>query len=392
MADTGEVLRDFRGGDRKAPRSRLALPFGNPEGVSGVVHLESSVGTHGFGENDERWVFAAVNVLALALSGADAEVAPPPVARAKKRERPAEFAEIVGDSGRMTDVLGTARKVATGTATVLILGESGTGKELLARGIHRSSARAEGPFIAVNCPSIPRDLLESELFGYEKGAFTGADQAKEGRLELADGGTLFLDEVGDLSLSAQAKVLRVLQERTFERLGGLETKRVDVRILAATSVDLGKAVAERRFREDLYYRLNVVPVVLPPLRERPEDVPALVDHFLARYEIEGRPIRFVSPEALRLLSVYPWPGNIRELENAIQYAINLMDGDSLRPGDLPRAVRRTSSRRAGGAAASSPRWTAWSAISSSRRSRRPSGTAARRPADSGPTSRRSGSG
>ncbi|MCA9753254.1 MAG: sigma-54-dependent Fis family transcriptional regulator, partial [Gemmatimonadetes bacterium] len=226
--------------------------------------------------------------------------------------------------------------------------ESGTGKELLARGIHRSSPRREGPFVAVNCPSIPRDLLESELFGYEKGAFTGADETKEGRLELANGGTLFLDELGDLPFSAQAKLLRVLQERTFERLGGLATRRVDVRILAATSVDLARAVAERRFREDLYYRLNVVPIVMPPLRERPEDVPALVDHFLSRYQVESRPVQWVSPEALRLLTAYPWPGNVRELENAIQYALSLMDGDTLRPADLPRVVR---SHQASGEAA-----------------------------------------
>jgi len=257
----------------------------------------------------------------------------------KRGEKPAAFASIVGDSGRMADVFETARKVAASNATVLVLGESGTGKELLARGIHVSSPRREGPFVAVNCPSIPRDLLESELFGYEKGAFTGADQPKEGRVELANGGTLFLDEVGDLSLSAQAKVLRVLQERTFERLGGLDTRRVDVRILAATSVDLAAAVAERHFREDLYYRLNVVPIVLPPLRERPEDVPALVDHFLASYQVPERPIRFVSPDALRQLAAYPWPGNVRELQNAVQYAVSLMEGDTLRPADLPRTVR-----------------------------------------------------
>jgi DNA-binding NtrC family response regulator/tetratricopeptide (TPR) repeat protein len=339
VAETGEVLRDFRGGDRSAPRSRLVLGFGGAESATAVLHLETSPGTRGFAGDDERFAFAVLGALALRLAGgsevAGAVVRP----RGKRRERDAAFAEIVGDSGRMDDVLETSRRVARGNATVLLLGESGTGKELLARGIHRASPRAEERFVAVNCPSIPRDLLESELFGYEKGAFTGADQPKEGRLELANGGTLFLDEVGDLPLPAQAKLLRVLQERTFERLGGLETKRVDVRVLAATSVDLARAVAERRFREDLYYRLNVVPVVLPPLRERPEDVPALVDHFLAKYQPDDRPVRGVSPEALRLLGAYPWPGNIRELENAVQYAVNLMDGDTLRPGDLPRAVR-----------------------------------------------------
>jgi transcriptional regulator with PAS, ATPase and Fis domain len=239
----------------------------------------------------------------------------------------------------MAEVLETARKVAAGNASVLVLGESGTGKELLARALHDLSPRRDRNFVAVNCPSIPRDLLESELFGHEKGAFTGADEAKAGRLELADGGTLFLDEVGDLPFSAQAKLLRVLQEREFERLGGLETIRIDTRILAATSVNLAEAVAERRFREDLYYRLNVVPIVMPALRDRPEDIPALVDHFLAKYALPDRPVEWVTPEALRLLRGYPWPGNVRELENAIQHAVNLMEEDTIRAGDLPRAVR-----------------------------------------------------
>jgi two-component system response regulator AtoC len=292
-------------------------------------------------------------MLALQLSGgagdgaAEAGARPGRIA-VRRRERPEAFAAVVGESKRMADVFETARKVASGNATVLILGESGTGKELVARAIHEISPRRSRSFVAVNCPSIPRDLLESELFGYEKGAFTGAEAAKRGRLELADGGTLFLDELGDLSFGAQAKLLRVLQERTFERLGGLETLTVDVRILAATSVDLAAAVAERRFREDLYYRLNVVPIVMPALRDRAEDVPALVEHFLTRYAIAERPVRYVTPEALRRLTAYPWPGNVRELENAIQYAVNLMEGDTLRPTDLPRAIRSWSDAAARG--------------------------------------------
>ncbi len=351
-ASTGELLRDFRGGDRSSPRSRLVVPFGEDtvDGIRGVVNLETSPGTRGFDEDDGRFVLAACQMLALHLAGGAGLGGERARIAVKRRERPAAFDDVVGDSKRMVEVFETARKVAPGNATILILGESGTGKELLARAIHRMSPRREKAFVAVNCPSIPRDLLESELFGYEKGAFTGADQAKEGRLELADGGTLFLDELGDLPFAAQAKLLRVLQERTFERLGGLETLRVDVRILAATSVDLAQAVAERRFREDLYYRLNVVPVVMPSLRDRPEDVPALVEHFLARYAIADRPVRYVTPEALRLLTAYPWPGNVRELENAIQYAVNLMEGDTLRPGDLPRPVRSFggSGERSGG--------------------------------------------
>jgi transcriptional regulator with GAF, ATPase, and Fis domain len=304
--------------------------------------VEASVGAHGFSEDDQHFASAWCAVFALALSGGEAPREER--VRVRTREPRGEFPELVGESKRMTDVFDTIRKVAPGNATILLLGESGTGKELLAHAVHRVSPRRDRPFIAVNCPSIPRELLESELFGYERGAFTGADQAKEGRIELADGGTLFLDELGDLSLSAQAKVLRVLQERTFERLGGLETIEVDVRVLAATSVDLAAAVRERRFREDLYYRLNVVPIVVPALRDRPEDVPALVDHFLRKHSPPHRPVTYVTPEALRILTTYPWPGNVRELENAMQYAVNLMDGEVVRPGDLPATLR--SHRRA----------------------------------------------
>ncbi|MAF26645.1 MAG: hypothetical protein CME07_02130 [Gemmatimonadetes bacterium] len=338
--ESGETIRDFQGGGSAGSRSRLVVPFGvrGEEGVAGVMHLEASVGARGFSLADARFVSSCLAAYALFLRGGSPRESRDRVA-VGSGNTPAAFSTIVGDSKRIREVFHAATRVAAGNATVLILGESGTGKELLARGIHDSSPRTAEPFVAVNCPSIPRDLLESELFGYEKGAFTGADSPKAGRLELADGGTLFLDEVADLSPPAQAKILRVLQERTFERLGGLETKAVDVRILAATSTDLAEAVRDRRFREDLYYRINVVPLVLPALRDRKEDIPALVDHFLAKYARPERPVRFVTPEALRRLTVYPWPGNIRELENAIQYAVSLMDGETLAPGDLPRTVR-----------------------------------------------------
>ncbi|MEW6221047.1 MAG: sigma 54-interacting transcriptional regulator, partial [Thermodesulfobacteriota bacterium] len=225
---------------------------------------------------------------------------------------------IIGQSKIMEEVFRTIAKVAASAATVLILGESGTGKELVARAIHTGSPRRHGPFIKVNCAALPETLLESELLGHEKGAFTGAVAPKKGRFELADGGTLFLDEVGELPLALQAKLLRVLQERQFERLGGTRTIEVDVRIIAATNQDLHQAAAEGRFRGDLYYRLHVVPVILPPLRERRQDIPLLIEHFLARSNQRNHRHVTLSREALELLVSHPWPGNVRELENVIE--------------------------------------------------------------------------
>jgi two-component system nitrogen regulation response regulator GlnG len=227
-------------------------------------------------------------------------------------------------------------KVAPSDVTVLIIGESGTGKELVARAIHFNSPRLGKPFIALNCAAIPRELLESELFGHEKGSFTGAVDRKIGRFEQANGGTLFLDEIGDMPLELQAKLLRVLQEREITRTGGTQTIRVDVRIIAATNQNLKKKVQEREFREDLYYRLNVVPVELPPLRQRGEDLPALIDYFLGRAREEYQTnARGLTTEALRLLQGYDWPGNVRELEHALQRAALLSPDALLGPEDFP---------------------------------------------------------
>jgi Nif-specific regulatory protein len=218
-------------------------------------------------------------------------------------------------------------QVARSNTTVLLRGESGTGKELIASAIHYNSARAKKPFVKVSCGALPDTLIESELFGYEKGAFTGADARKKGRFELADGGTLFLDEIGDVQLSTQVKLLRVLQEREFERLGGHETLKADVRLIAATNKDLERAIEQGKFREDLFYRLNVFPIFIPPLRERKPDVLLLADHFLQRFSAEhGRDIRRLATPAIDMLASYHWPGNARELQNVIERAVLVCDG------------------------------------------------------------------
>ncbi|MCI0693919.1 sigma-54 dependent transcriptional regulator [candidate division KSB1 bacterium] len=239
-----------------------------------------------------------------------------------------DFGNIIAKSAAMENVLKMAARIAESEATVLISGESGTGKELLARAIHFNSPRRDQPLITVNCPSIPENLLESELFGHVKGAFTGAVKDREGKFEQAEGGTIFLDEIGDLKPELQAKLLRVLQEKEIERVGGSKPIKVDVRVIAATNRDLDAAMREGNFREDLYYRLMVVPITLPPLREHAEDIPFLVDHFLQKHG-SGRPLRF-TPETLERLRHYDWPGNIRELENAVARAIILSSGDELK--------------------------------------------------------------
>lgn len=251
-----------------------------------------------------------------------------------------KFDEIVSTSRAMEDVLNLAGRVAASNATVLLRGESGTGKELIAKAIHFHSARAGYPLIKVNCAAFPEALLESELFGHEKGAFTGATARRIGRFEAADKGTVFLDEIGELSAGMQVKLLRVLQEKEFERLGGNQTIRVDVRIIAATNRDLEAAIRDGRFREDLYYRLNVVSVVIPPLRERKEDIPALMDFFIKRYSAENRKkIAGVSAEVRDLLMRYDYPGNVRELENIIERAVVLAKAGTITTNDLPIHIR-----------------------------------------------------
>src|ERR687891_681138 len=246
-----------------------------------------------------------------------------------------EFDRIVGSSDALQRVLDIVKKVAKSNTTVLVRGETGTGKELIAGAIHHNSLRASRNFVKVNCAALQENLLESELFGHEKGAFTGADKQRVGRFEQADGGTLFLDEVGDMSPSTQAKILRVLQEHEFERLGGTRTVRVDVRLIAATNRDLTTMVTAGTFREDLYYRLNVVAIEMPPLRERKEDIQALAGFFIGRFAAElKKRVDGISPDALKLLMRYNWPGNIRELENAIERGVLLTEGPQLGSVDL----------------------------------------------------------
>ncbi|ACG74768.1 two component, sigma54 specific, transcriptional regulator, Fis family [Anaeromyxobacter sp. K] len=256
------------------------------------------------------------------------------------REREGTPSEgLVGTSAPMREVTRMVEAVAYSATTVLITGESGTGKELVARALHTRSPRRSHPFVALNCGALTETLLESELFGHVKGAFTGAQRDQRGLFDAADGGTIFLDEIGDIPLSTQVRLLRVLQEGEIKRVGSADPVRVDVRVLAATHRDLPKLVKAGRFREDLFYRLNVINIPLPPLRERVEDIPLLAHHFVRRYaERLGKKVRTVAPEALELMCGYRWPGNVRELENAIERAVVLCRGDSVVPGDLPPAV------------------------------------------------------
>lgn len=255
-----------------------------------------------------------------------------------------DFTNIVGNSGPLRLVYEQVAQVARTNTTVLIRGESGTGKELIAHSIHYNSPRANKPFIKVSCAALPETLIESELFGYEKGAFTGAQARKKGRFDLAEGGTLFLDEIGDLNLSTQIKLLRVLQEREFERLGGIETVKINVRLIAATNKDLEKAISEGAFREDLFYRLNVFTIFVPPLRERKPDVLLLADHFLEKYAREhGKNIKRISTPAIDMLTAYHWPGNVRELENCLERAALVCDGNVIHGHHLPPTLQTASS-------------------------------------------------
>ncbi|MBI4247811.1 MAG: sigma-54-dependent Fis family transcriptional regulator [Candidatus Rokubacteria bacterium] len=259
---------------------------------------------------------------------------------ASLRERLAERLEIIGTSPAVQHLREQIATAAPTNGRVLVHGEHGSGKELVARAIHTLSARRDRPFVEVNCAAIPEELIESELFGHEKGAFTGALARRRGRFELADGGTLFLDEIGDMSLKTQAKVLRALEEQSFERVGGRETIKVDVRIIAASNRDLPALIAGGRFRDDLYYRLNVIPIEVPPLRERRDDIPLLTDHFIRAFSAEnGKRIKTVAPEALAYFLAYEWPGNVRELRNMVERLVIMAPRDQIGIDDLPAPLR-----------------------------------------------------
>lgn len=262
----------------------------------------------------------------------------------KQIEERYDFERIVGRSKAITSLIDEVKKIANAKSNILILGETGTGKELFARAIHYNSYRKENPFIPINCSAIPENLLESELFGYVKGAFTGATASKRGLFEEADGGTVFLDEIGDLGLPLQSKLLRVIDDREIRPIGGVHSKRIDIRIIAATNRDIGEAVKKGEFREDLFYRINVVTLKIPALRERREDILMLARHFLGKYSNEiGKPVRYIDDRAMKLLHDYDWPGNVRELQNIIERAVLITESNTILPEHLPEGLKTGSS-------------------------------------------------
>jgi Nif-specific regulatory protein len=322
-------------------RSVLCVPLIAGDKVLGTIYLDSQHKTNQFDENRLQMVTAVAAITALALRN----VQHMEQLRKENQELRAEINlehNMVGGSQGIRKVFQLVRRVAPTDSTVLIEGESGTGKELVARAIHRNSPRAERPFVAINCAAIPDTLLESELFGHEKGAFTGANALKKGKLEAADGGTLFFDEIGELAAGLQAKLLRVLQEREFERVGGTRPVKLDIRVIAATNRSLTEFVKTGAFRNDLYHRLNVVSLTVPALRERRDDIPVLAEYFISKIsrKCKIRP-KSLSPEARAYLTNYPWPGNIRELENALEHAIVLGSTNAILPEDLPEAIVET---------------------------------------------------
>jgi Nif-specific regulatory protein len=332
------TVSDHASLDEFGVKSVLCVPLRVLEKVIGVIYLDTRSVVDHFDEDHLQLVTAVAGIASLALDN----VQHLEWLREANRQLRTEVNlnhEMVGKSPRMDAVYELIRRVAGTDSTVLIQGESGTGKELVARAIHASSLRSDGPFVAINCAAITETLLESELFGHEKGAFTGATSQKKGKLELANGGTLFLDEIGEFAPALQAKLLRVLQEREFERVGGTRPLKVDIRLIAATNRALLQAVADGAFRRDLYYRLNVVAITLPPLRERVEDIPLLAEHLVVKASRKCRlHPKPVSPEARACLMSYDWPGNVRELEHAIERAMVMGDAESILPEDLPEEI------------------------------------------------------
>jgi transcriptional regulator with GAF, ATPase, and Fis domain len=324
-------------------QSLLCVPLVTSGKVIGVIYLDSQDPRKRFDENHLQVATAIAGLASLALENVRHWERLQEENRILRSEINLEH-NMVGGSACMRELYEQIRRVAPTESTVLIQGESGTGKELVARAVHSNSARSEGPFVAINCAAITQTLLESELFGHEKGAFTGAVGQKKGKIEVAEGGTLFLDEISELDIGLQAKLLRVLQEREVERVGGTRPFKVDVRLIAATNQNLGQVAQDGRFRRDLYYRLNVVALTSPPLRERRDDLPALADHFIAKSSRRCRTrVKALSPEALSCLMNYDWPGNVRELENAIERAVVLGTAEVILPDDLPEAILESGS-------------------------------------------------
>jgi len=324
-------------------RSLLCVPLIVFGSKLGVIYADATISEARLDEHHLQLLTAIASVVAVALEHARYVEWLEGENKRLQEEINIEH-DMVGESSRIREIYQFVGRVAAADSTVLITGESGTGKELVARAIHRNSRRANRPFVAINCAALTESLLESELFGHEKGAFTGAFSQKKGKIEIGDSGTLFLDEVGELALPLQAKLLRVLQEREFERVGGTRPIKVDIRLIAATNRNLDQAMKHSQFRQDLFYRLNVVSVTMPPLRDRREDIPLLATYFVQKYSREAnRPVVGISPEAHALLTSYDWPGNVRELENALERAVVLGSSDHIRPEDLPEALVETTS-------------------------------------------------
>jgi len=323
--------------------SVMCVPLISGVNVYGAVYVDRRKEKNPFSEADLTFLisFAKQVVKGIQISSEilelEEKLEDKPRIEFEKLKQEFKCDEIIGKSLKLINVLKLAAKVSSSDASILILGENGTGKEILARAIHNNSPRRNKPFIAINCGAIPAELLESELFGYESGAFTGATKTKPGKLELADGGTIFLDEIAEMSVNLQAKLLRVIQTKEIERLGGIESKKIDVRFISATNKDLKKLIAEALFREDLYYRLKVVEIKLPSLRDRKEDIEELVKYFIEKYKGNKSNI-LITDEALSILENYNWPGNIRELENVVQRAIILSDSNIIQKKDLPQEI------------------------------------------------------
>jgi Nif-specific regulatory protein len=342
--DVSQDPRFFGGIDEQTgftTRSILCAPLKQRDQILGVIEVLNTTRPEGFSSEDLQLLMAFGGLAGTAITRTRAVTRMRNAGVALQELVQDRYRLVNGGSPAMQSVLQMAHTVAMTNATVLLLGESGTGKEVIARTVHQWSTRAAHPFVAVNCVALTPELLASELFGHERGAFTGATAQKKGKFELADGGTLFLDEIGELAPDLQTKLLRVLQDREFQRVGGVKDIRVDVRLIAATNRDLRQAMQQGSFREDLYYRLNVVAINLPPLRERHADIPALVYHFLDRYGREmSRPNLRLLPSAMAILQAYAWPGNVRELQNVMERAVVLSAGPAITEADFPAEIRQ----------------------------------------------------